>query len=123
VFLEEDEIWNGLVSLTSYKRFDPNLSILKSVVLQLKALDFGRMNHILSEEIYHLGYWGLLDQAISCARLVNEVYSDEMITLMNELDRTMTIQLERWSRKAISRASCLLDSPENANGMILSFYS
>lgn len=101
IFLEQKDIWDKLITSTSNKHFDPNLSILRSAVLQLKTLDFGQMGNSLSEEIYHLGCWGLLDQAISCARLVDETYSGEMIALVNELDLTMTIQLEKWSGKTL----------------------
>jgi hypothetical protein len=89
-FLSREEIWNEVTSYTSGIDFDPNVSLLRSMVMQIKcivpkALD---MNLSTSE------LWKLVDKAMYFARLAEASTKVSHSALLNELDRTMSLHLE-----------------------------
>lgn len=100
-FLEEPETWDALLQYTDGTDFSAQFCILKSAIIQIKTLDLGRVAHSVSEEVRSLGCWALLDQAMTCASLTSDMFPQQIVDLLDELDRIMTTQLRVWSNNTI----------------------
>lgn len=106
--LDTPAILSILIDKTLGQDFIPSIRLLRSSVLMLKKIDIGVMtdNHLaLFDEIQDVPCWALLEQAISYAHDASqpsfETHWPEIVTLLDELDRAMTLQLQRWSRNTI----------------------
>ncbi|KAK3686538.1 hypothetical protein LTR37_019708 [Vermiconidia calcicola] len=99
-FLETPSVSNQLRKLTANDDFDANLCLVGSSVIQLKKLDFGVRGGPLEGTAHQLACWTLVEQAMACAARV-EGHTALLIEYLDELDKTMKVQIDLWHGQSL----------------------
>ena len=87
--------------------FNPHLALLGSFVLQLKTLDMGATMDVGLDELQRLKCWSLVEAAVRYAKQAYSVAADSSVDrdsitlLLDTLDSTMAVLLDRWSSGSI----------------------
>ena len=87
--------------------FDPHLALLRSFVLQLKTLEMGATMDVGLDELQRLKCWSLVEAAVRYAKQAylvaaeSSVDRDSITLLLDTLDSTMAVLLDRWSSGSI----------------------
>ena len=87
--------------------FNPHLALLRSFVVQLKTLDMGGTMDVGLDELQRLKCWSLVEAAVRYAKQAYSVAADSSVDrdsitlLLDTLDSTMAVLLDRWSSGSI----------------------
>jgi hypothetical protein len=107
-FFLQEKTWNEVTLGTCGTDFDPNVALLRSMVMQIKSVvPYPDMNSNTSE------FWKLVDKAMHFARLAEVSAKVAHATLLDELDKAMSIHLE-----TARRVGDINDLYANAGGTI-----
>lgn len=105
-FIEAPRVWKWILSINR-ETFDPNLRLFKSYLLQLKSLD--------PESLRGPNFWFIVCACIKYAKrtLDTQGKSEEVIILLEELDRVSTLlttRSEKTGRTFLGRCGTLDNS-------------
>ena len=91
-FLEKPDVWSTLLRRTARKGFDASVSLLRSLILQLKTADSG------------LGWdeptWCLIDRSVEYALQAENSTGEAQVALLDELDRAAHYRFAKTGRLA-----------------------
>ncbi|KAG0652892.1 hypothetical protein D0Z07_0177 [Hyphodiscus hymeniophilus] len=99
-YLEQPSVWSTITIKTESLAFDPNISLLKSCLLQMKAA------HLQGKKIIPESIWRCVSLGLEYSRQVELSHNPAYVPLLEQLDLVMTYLLEQtghtytghWSR-------------------------
>lgn len=97
-YLEQEDIWNGILSHTANSNFDPTISLLMFYVMELKTTNIASK----TESIYSVA-----KPALEVSTRCKAATSKLQVSLLDELDRVLSVFWENHGigdRNAASRA-------------------